>query len=68
MLAGLLAAFPGVQAWWGTAWAGVQKHGWIATAAGRRWPLPGVARMAPRVSFKVLGGISHVGVQGLAQF
>lgn len=49
VLASLLAALPGVRAWWERAWAGVEARGWAATAAGRRWPVPGVGRMAPRV-------------------
>ena len=49
VLASLLGVLPGVQAWWEHAWAGVEARGWVATAAGRRWPVPGVGRMAPRV-------------------
>ena len=49
VLATLLGALPGVQAWWERAWAGVEARGWVATAARRRWPVPGVGRMAPRV-------------------
>ena len=49
VLASLLAALPGARAWWERAWAGVEARGWVATAAGRRWPVPGVGRMAPRV-------------------
>ena len=49
VLASLLAALPGVRDWWERAWAGVEARGWVATAAGRRWPVPGAGRMAPRV-------------------
>ncbi len=48
LVAGLLAALPGVAAWWAAEWGAAAARGWVASAGGRRWPLPGVARMAPR--------------------
>ncbi|KAK9826374.1 hypothetical protein WJX81_004727 [Elliptochloris bilobata] len=48
LLESLLAALPGVQSWWTRAWVRVEEAGWVATAGGRRWPVPGVGRLAPR--------------------